>query len=77
MAETFNPNENIFEQVRRDAVREARAGDPREPSSGANYASSGLSASNAGDTFADEDGNTMQPFCADIDAVDDPHRFYL
>lgn len=68
---------NVFEQVRADAVAEARAGDSRNPASGANYEAGALSLSGEPATFADDEGNTIMPFCADVDAVDDPHRYYL
>jgi hypothetical protein len=68
---------NVFDQVLDDAVRQARLGDARTPASGANYAATPVTGDSEPLTFADEEGNSIAPFQADIDPVDDPRRYIL
>lgn len=63
---------NVFDKVRDDAIRAARADNPRLSSSGRNSpgASSGFGEVM---TRPDADFNTIGPFIVDVSPVDDPH----
>lgn len=67
---------NIFEQVKRDAVEEARQGQPQVPSAAANFPGDGDIPRNPV-TYPDENGNTIGPFIVDSTPVDDPGSYMM
>lgn len=69
---------NIFDTVREDAVREARAGDPNVTSLAANAGTVTPTAGSAiAVTFPGPDGQTVGPFVVDETPVDDPNAYMM